>query len=187
MRTNLSINTRTSPLLYHGSPSVFNDFDYRRIGANGTTEGFGFYFTDEKRIAEKYGQKGCIFEVFLHGNALSGNKTTMTKAEYGKLISYLDEQEDYLSNYGEKDYEGYQTVLKRALNDYYQCNSDSELIGSLVNSSGSAELILTAIYQLLGYGYLIDYETIWGDEQNVYVAFTNDVIEIVNANKQAII
>lgn len=174
---------RTSPILYHGSPVKFDKFDYKHIGTNGTTEGFGFYFTDHERIALNYGENGYIMSAYLHGKALHGNKITITEDEYKQLIIFLDEESEYFSNYGDKDFEGYQTVFNRAMADYSQCDSDSELIGSLVNANGSSELVLTAVYQLLGYGYLIEHETGWGNGHTVYTAFVNEVIEIVDVSK----
>ena len=183
MKNPKTLNERTSPLVYHGSPEEFKEFDYKRIGTNGTTEGFGFYFTDTKRIAYNYGEKGCVMAAYLHGKALHGNEVTMSRDEYKKLVTYLDEENDYLSNYGEKDFEGYQTVFNRAMMDYEQCDSDSELIGSLINANGSAEMVLFAVYQLLGYAYLVEHETSWGNGQKVYTAFANEVIEIVETEK----
>lgn len=172
-----------SPIVYHGSPVKFEKFDYRKIGTNGTTEGFGFYFTDQKRIALNYGEQGYILAARLHGKALNGNEVTLTKEEYKKLVVHLDEADDYLSNYGEKDFEGYQVVLNRAMETYSQCEADSELIGGLVNSCGSVELVLSAVYNLFGYGYLVEHETSWGNGQKVYTAFTNDVIELVEVKQ----
>lgn len=177
------LNEEISPVIYHGSPVQFDSFDYKRIGTNGTTEGFGFYFTDKKNIAQNYGAEGYVIAAQLHGKALNGNNVTMTKKEYEKLIVHLDETNGYLTNYGEKDFEGYQVVFNRAMETYPQCDSDSELIGNLVNSCGSVELVLSAVYNLLGYGYLIEHETSWGNGQKVYTAFTNDVIEVVELEK----
>ena len=62
-------------VVYHGSPEDFTRFSLDYLGANGTAEGYGFYFTDQKSIAEGYSQgregqrnpenTGSLFEVYL--------------------------------------------------------------------------------------------------------------------------
>ena len=43
---------RAKMLVYHGSKELFTEFSYSRIGTNGTTEGQGFYFTDNLQVAK---------------------------------------------------------------------------------------------------------------------------------------
>ena len=55
-------------VVYHGSPEKFNVFSYENVGAQGTTEGYGFYFTPDKNIAKGYAEKrgeGELFEIYL--------------------------------------------------------------------------------------------------------------------------
>lgn len=41
-------------VVYHGTNADFDTFDYDKIGTNGTSEGVGFYFTDDLETAEGY-------------------------------------------------------------------------------------------------------------------------------------
>lgn len=166
-------------LVYHGSPNNFDRFDYSRIRTNGTSEGVGFYFTDNKSIATGYGQKGYLYTVELKGNkALSDNYKTITENELKKLMIALDDETDYLSNYGDVNFEGYENVLNTALqSEYNNCDTDTEILGSLYNSCGENEIVVTLFYELLGYDYIKSIPE-WGN-QTLYIALTNDIIEVL--------
>lgn len=164
--------------VYHGSPNKFEKFDYKRMGTNGTSEGFGFYFTDKKEVAERYANEGYLYEATLKGKELSGNDLTITKEEYIKLVEILDQKGEYLSNFGDKDYEGFSNVLKMAIEcDYEHCPDDAQLIGGIINAYGSVEKVLKIVYDVLGYGYIKDQETGW-NSGTVYVALVNEAIEV---------
>lgn len=54
-------------VVYHGSKSIFTVFDTGRIGLNGSQEGQGIYFTDNKDFAEGYSDgKGQLLEGYLN-------------------------------------------------------------------------------------------------------------------------
>lgn len=162
--------------LFHGSPNLFENFDYGRIGTHGTAQGFGFYFTDNKQVAENYSKGGYVYHAALQGVPLSGNSVTLTVDEYILIVKILDGKGDFLSNYGDKDYEGLQTVLKRAIDDFYTCKDDAEIIGGLINAYGSKEEVLKTFYSL-DYGYIVDKIVDWGN-QTVYVALTDEAVKI---------
>lgn len=165
-------------IVYHGSPNKFEEFCYKRIGTNGTMEGFGFYFTDKKEVAKRYAGEGYLYEVDLKGKELSGNRLTITESEYVKLIKILDEEDDFLSNYGDKDWEGFDSVLRVAIEcDYEDCPDDATLIGGIINAYGSKEEVLKVVYSELGYGYIKDQKTNW-NSGTVYVALDNRAIDI---------
>lgn len=46
-------------ILYHGTSQDFETFQYKHIGKNGTSKGYGFYFTNDIREAESYAVKDC--------------------------------------------------------------------------------------------------------------------------------
>ena len=52
-------------VVYHGSPNVFNEFSYKFIRQNGTSEGIGHYFTTNKEIADGYGSNGKVYEAYI--------------------------------------------------------------------------------------------------------------------------
>lgn len=169
--------------LYHGSPNKFTEFDYSRIRTNGSSEGVGFYFTSNKKIAEGYGEGGYLYTVELKGKKpLDDNKKTLTKEELRVIIEELHRDYNYLSNYGEVDYEGYEKVLRRAVeNEYDSCDTDTEILGSLYNTLGENENVIKKFYTVLGYDYVVSKPS-WG-EQELYIALTNDVITIKKVEK----
>ena len=115
-------------VVYHGSPSDFNTFSLEYLGTNGTAEGYGFYFTDKKSIAENYsrghegqqsGESGKLFECYLDiKKPLSDTEVTMTRAQFKKFLTTLNKQVDadgepldMLSNYGDVEWEGLNKVI----------------------------------------------------------------------------
>lgn len=127
-------------VLYHGTPNEFTQFNYDFIGSNGTALGKGFYLTDSRDIASGYvGENGKIMELYANiEKPLSLTEKNITKAKYKKFVKAVDKATggDYLSNYGEVDYEGYNNVLSRALDDYTYDDNDVDLIHSVFNVSG---------------------------------------------------
>lgn len=166
--------------VYHGSPTLFEDFDYSKVGTNGTSEGKGMYFTDKKKVAESYGREGYLYKVKFSGSkSLSSDSLTLTEEDFRKFVKALDKETDYLSNWGDTKYEGKETVVGYAVEgEYENAESDTELLGSLINSSGDIEAVNRLAYTLLGYdSIVVDAE--WGN-QRLYIALVQDVIEIVS-------
>lgn len=172
--------------VYHGSPRSFDLFDYKHIGTNGTTEGYGFYFTDNPRIAETYSYPdGYLYTAQLSGRPLSGSTRTITEKEYIQLAIHLHHLNGYLDNYGDTHYYGINTVLENAVRiEWESAADDASLIGSIITACGeNSELILRAVYSLFGYGYIIDKNPTWGCDkrkQTIYIAIDNQAIQIVD-------
>lgn len=171
--------------VYHGSPNKFDKFDYARIRTNGTSEGIGFYFTDNRKIAAGYGNNGYLYTVRLNGSkVLSDNEMTLTIEEVRKIVIKLHELNDYLSNYGDISFEGYEYLLNMALDSLYNyCDTDTEILGSLYNECGESEAVPALFHELLGYDYIVSNPEWASDKQTVYVALTNDIIDIIEVEK----
>lgn len=169
--------------LYHGSPNKFTEFDYGRIRMNGTTEGVGFYFTDNKKIAEGYTNGGYLYTVDFKGKkALSSHKKTITKKELEKVIGAIEKEIGYLDNYGDVGYEGYARLMKMAVeNNYTNNESDADIMGSIYMACGDDEGVIELFYKVLGYDHLVATPD-WGD-QKLYIALTNDIIKIKKVEK----
>lgn len=171
-------------IVFHGSQQLFDTFDYGKIGLNGTSEGKGFYFTDSINIASRYGQNGYLYTVEFNGKkSLSSDKKTITRQQLKKYLLALDEKTEYLSNWGDKDYEGLEKVLNEAVRgEYEQSDNDVDLISGISNACGDMESSLSLVYELLGYdSIMLDAE--WGNGQRIYIALTNDIINIVNVKE----
>jgi hypothetical protein len=171
-------------IVFHGSQQLFDTFDYSKIGLNGTSEGKGFYFTDSINIANGYGENGYLYAVEFNGKkSLSSDKKTITRQQLKKYLLALDEKTEYLSNWGDKDYEGLEKVLNEAVRgEYEQSDNDVDIISGISNACGDMETSLSLVYELLGYdSIMLDAE--WGNGQRIYIALTNDIINIVNAKE----
>jgi len=165
---------------YHGSPQEFQDFSYEYLGSNGTSEGFGFYFTSDKSIAEGYAEGVMLKKVLLDiKKPLSFNQLTISKPELAQFLKVLDPTgEDYLSNWGETDYEGYNRVLNMAVEgEFSGADNDVDLISGIIQGSGrNAELINKVLKQTLGYDGIIVNKPSWGGNQTIYIVFDNSQI-----------
>ena len=178
-------------VVYHGSPTNFNEFSLNYLGTNGTNEGYGFYFTDSKRIAEGYSKgegnsNGRLFETYLDiKKPLSDTEVTMSRAQFKKLLIELNNQVDadgekldILSNYGDVEWEGLNKVLNYAIELEYDGNdNDVDIISSLVNSSGNLETVYRVLREVTGYDGIIVKEAEWGGDQTIYIAFHPEQIK----------
>lgn len=177
-----------SKIVYHGSPNKFTQFSYDSIGDNGTSEGIGFYCTDNKTIAKGYACKnannGYLYTIKFNGKkSLSSDKLTITKAQLKKYLLALQNVDiDFLSNYGDVEYEGLSHVITEAVNNEYSNNTnDVDLICSICHSSGNIEGCLTTLYETLHYDSII-LPAEWG-KQELYIALVNECIKILNIEK----
>ena len=185
-------------VVYHGSPADFNTFSLEYLGTNGTAEGYGFYFTDKKSIAENYskghegqqnGESGKLFEVYLDiKNPLSDTEVTMTRAQFKKFLTTLNKQVDadgepldILSNYGDVEWDGLNKVLNYAMEiEYDGSDSDVNLVHSIINGCGNMQVVFDVLRKTVGYDGIIVNEASWGGDQTIYIAFHPEQIKNVD-------
>ncbi len=170
-------------IAYHGSPKEFEEFSYDYLGTHGTSEGFGFYFTSDRNIAEGYADGGMIKKVLLEINKpLSFTNLTISEEEFANFLRALDPTgENYLSNWGEVDYEGYENVLQTAIEgEMSGSDNDVDLISGVIQASGkNAEHIYKVLKQTLGYDGIIIEKPSWGNNQVIYIVFDNSQIRSI--------
>jgi len=181
------VDANGEPLVvYHGSKADFDTFSHEFIGSNGTMEGKGFYFTDKRSIANNYGNNGKVYEVFLNiKDSLSYDSVTLNKQKLSKFIKYIDPKgDDFLSNYGDVDYEGYQKVMNQAVKSLLDgSESDVDMLHDILNSSGlNIEKYLGDIKKSLGRDGIFVENPTWGDGQKIFVAFDPTQIKSATGN-----
>ncbi len=191
----------TPKVVYHGSTADFNTFSLKYLGTNGTNEGYGFYFTDKKEIAEGYshgteaqrhqGADGKLFEVYLDiKHPLSDTEVTMTKSQFRRFLMEMNKQVDedgepldFLSNYGDVAWEGLQNVINSAMEaEYDGSDSDVNMIHSIINGCGSMETVFDVLRKTTGYDGIIVKNAQWGGDQTIYVAFHPNQIKSATDN-----
>lgn len=174
--------------VFHGSPNKFDEFDYAKIGAQGTSEGQGFYFTDNNEVASNYSTGGYIYEVDFHGKkALSITSNTISKEDFRNILLEMHRAgSNYLSNWGDVEYDGLDEVLDIATDGSYDDGpggNDVDNIGGLLNAAeGSAEKVYRTLYEKFGYDH-IPAKTDWGNGQTVYVATVPEAFTIKNVKR----
>ena len=174
-------------VVYHGSPAIFTEFSADFMGAHGSAEGQGFYFTDYKPMAEGYQRDGGqLLEGYLNiQKPLSDSDVTLKRAEVRKLLQAIDPTgDDLVLNYDSKGGMGYpsRTWYNRAVNDTLNAvmdnESDSEILGELANDMGDHGAVLEKARSVLGYdGYIVSGKY---DNANVYVAFDSSQFKIAD-------
>ncbi len=108
------------------------------LRTQGTSEGIGYYFTDDKNIAEgyTYGTEN-LYEVFLNiKKPLTLKQKKIIKQQLKKImLEFLKLDKEALSNYGDMEYEGKDKILNEAVNSEYEySDNDVDLIASLGNA-----------------------------------------------------
>lgn len=177
--------------VYHGSPYAFEEFNYKHRGMNGSSEGYGFYFSDDINIAEGYSKNtGNIYKTYVNiEKPLSNKSYTISKAELKKLLIAIDKSDMadvesghwFLSDYGDIQREGLQRVLNVATDLIYDSSTnDVDMISSIINTS-SPDRVYRALKQTLGYDGII---TKWDandarGEVNIYIPFLPEQIKSV--------
>ena len=171
-------------ILYHGTTANFDNFSFDFIGTNGRAEGIGLYFTDSKEVASTYADNGRIFTVNMIGKKpLSGDKITLSKEEVEKLVMEMHKRRNILADFGDIDFEGFESVLRDCIESLLEdSNDDVEIMSQISNVSGSHKDVLDVVYNILGYDYAITKAT-WGynlGQKNIYTIFTTNAIEVVD-------
>ena len=171
--------------VYHGSPNDFKEFSYKYLGTNGTLEGYGFYFTTSKSIAERYTEsKGKLFKAYITiRKPLSPSRKTITKSQLTRFLKALDpDGQGYLSNWGDVNHEGYFKVMRTAVNaEYDGSNNDVEMISGIINAEGrNPESIYPVLTKTLGYDGIIAIPE-WAEGETIIIPFTNEQIKQINS------
>lgn len=173
-------------VVYHGTPvdDITNfAFDPSRIGEQGRSEGAGFYFTPEKRIAKGYaGDKGTVLNVYLNIKKpipyeMEGFEADTLKdillevAEIESEEMGMDIGDGFLSNYGDVGFEGLGTVLDSAAEMMAYEDTALDQIGGIVGSGVEADTVNQAVMNVTGYDGVTSKGFFNEGKIPIYVAF----------------
>ena len=192
----VTTNEDDSPLIvYHGTRASVDDsfvFDYSRIGEQGRAEGAGFYFTPSKNVADGYADNGATLEVYLSiQKPIDYNQKGFKKAQLKKIIKAIAKAEakkdestvadGFLSNYGDVNYEGLDSVISMAADGMINDTAIDQLSG-MVGSGVDVDIVNRATQEVTGYdGFVSQGFSGKGGESDplIYVAFFPEQIKSV--------
>jgi len=167
---------------YHGGPHKLDKWDYEKIGANATMEGYGFYFTSDYNIAKGYANGGFLYQVNLTFNKpFFIGKRILKYDDIVEMLRVFDESGDgFLSNYGDVSYEGYESVLDTSARVLDENNEDDiDVINEIFRSSPyNINEFYTMMRDKFGYDSIVAKDPNWGGNQRIYIAWFNDQISI---------
>ena len=179
----------------HGTDADFNIFDFSKSGKNGKAEGYGFYFSDDPEITNRYGaiQKELYLNIT---KPLYNNKRTITKAELKKLTNALIDfdiekyksdgltwQDSFLSNFIDT-YEfkkSRQYAVQEFVNQIWDYDTnDQDLVFEIAQADGRTyeSSMMKEFYNVLtdsiGYDGIIAEWSHPDGTSNVYVTFSSE-------------
>lgn len=167
---------------YHGTRSEFKRFEQQFIGAHAIEHGYGFYFTSEIEQAKSYGNYIIEADLLIR-KPFSNDTITITKNQVKQYIrKYVDSTgEDYLSNYGWYEDDGYENVLDKCVESlfaYY--NSDNGIISEILFNVQNkyTDEAYDAIFEIFGKdGIIYKGFSDWQDEPLTnYLVYSNSQI-----------
>lgn len=194
------VDEKGAPLVvYHGSksPSENMAFDFSKIGTNGRSEGAGFYFTTDEKVAEGYAD-GSMLRVYLNikkpmpltqkGFPVTKLKKILRRAaEMEAEAESIDIRDGFLANYGNT----YASVDREASVDS-AVNEAAKLIasddtavsqmGGMVGGGLSAEYVNRAVVDVTGFDGIVSdgFDGAGKAGGTIYVAFLPEQIKSVN-------
>tara|TARA_Y100000310_G_C20704363_1_gene833749 strand:+ start:38145 stop:39191 length:1047 start_codon:yes stop_codon:yes gene_type:complete len=183
-------NSLVQDKVYHGSSTKFKEFSNKYIGgSHGTAHGMGFYFTGDEDFARAFlGKEGKVYEVYINiTKPMSLTKKTISVSELKRFLKKIDPTgDDFLSAYGDVNYEGYNSVLNTAATETYKYNdNDTDILHDILNGGGfDNEEYFNAVNSHFGFDGVItktDKEDI-----DVYVVFDKKNIKIINVDESVI-
>ena len=152
------VDSKWEPMLmYHGSPEKFTIFDSDFMSQHGSSKGYGFYFSPDKKMAEGYGD---VMTVYLDiKNPLSKDKLSISRKEMKNLILDVEkniaekwgsEDGTLLDNFGDTRRYGRDRVLEDAIDMLMENESDVDVFGELKNIGGDYDSVAKSFRKILG-------------------------------------
>ncbi|WP_273718469.1 hypothetical protein [Leuconostoc mesenteroides] len=190
--------------LYHGSKNEFNEFEIPKFHENGSTLGYGIYFTDSIERAKSYANdSGYLYIVELNdaltnSQPLSAKEVTLTVNQVAQIIEKVAQkqidEEEYpyiLSDWEEPTSEttmdaGNKAIVKRIAQNIVDDSDDLNIINGISNQLGgndSGAQMLNPVLNEMNIHYAV-LDVDYYDKSKEYVVFNPEDIKI--SNKQEI-
>jgi len=181
-------------VVYHGTTEKFNVFNFDKVRTNGTSEGVGFYFTDNFGIAEGYSRDtGNVIPVYLSiKKPIDMQQRLITNSQLAEIfrrINALSEQNgaDFngagLSNYGDIGTDGVAKIIKEAVALEAGADTDLDLISSIGNGGAiDWQSLLKIVMDVTGYDGVITHWEHTTPPSNVFVVFSSEQIKSATDN-----
>jgi len=183
-------------VVYHGTGAEISIedgfiFDYDKIGEQGRSEGAGFYFTSNRRVAEGYGADGTIIEAYMSiQKPLAYDSPPFDIDTVEKIISRIAEieakdyeidiEDGFLSNYGDTRYDGLENVVASAAEAIADEETALDQLGGFIGSGVEASHVNQAVRDITGYdGVITGGFGGKGSEVPIYVAFFPEQIKSI--------
>jgi hypothetical protein len=177
--------------VWHGGADGFNVFDWSRIGEQGTTEGKGFYFSNDRDLAAGYADRhgGRLLRVYLRsGKPINGKKQTITQSKWRQILRLIhaesekyDEGTSPLWNYADIGSDGLDKAINEAVaNTTEFSDSDVDAISGFINGGADPQITYDAIYKLTGMTGIVESEA-WGrDGHTIQIATSANHIKLAD-------
>jgi len=178
--------------VWHGGAGGFTVFDWGKMGAQGTTEGKGFYFTNDEALAKGYAERHGerLLRVYLRGGKqLDPRRLTITRRQIKQILRVLhseaetaEEGSSPLWNYGDISYQGLPSVIEEAANNLANYSQDdASFVAGLINGGSDPELTYQAVYRVTGKTGILETDA-WGRPgHEVHVATSAAHVKLADA------
>lgn len=181
-------------VVYHGTATQFDKFDPKTIGRSGSSEGYGFYFTDASSIARGYVREGGnLIEAYLSiQNPMPHNRKNFNINEVSSILDrlvsieinmYPNEIESYQDSFLSNMIDTYSTDKKGAIDEAARMIVDGndsavDQIAEISNIYGDKITPLKSVRDSLGFDgiYVKDFQEGEGD---VYLSWFPEQIKSV--------
>lgn len=135
-------------VLYHGTPTEFNVFNYKYLGKNGTDYGKGFYLTDKLETAKSYasrtetGNGGKVMKVYANiTNPLAYGGSTIRTDQFQDFVEAINEASngqlfaDMSGEYVEKGTKEYNDTLNDFMMDFEYGGDDIDVVENILSAN----------------------------------------------------
>lgn len=177
-------------IVYHGTLADFNQFDYGTITS--FNEGVGFYFTDNKDVANGYGESKHVYLSIQ--KPLPYDQKNFSPSVIRKIVQRIAESEakkndadiadGFLSNFGDVRTDGFTSVVNEAVHLLKGDATANDFIGGLFNAGVNARTLLQSVKDVTGYdGIIADgFSNSKVGDNHIYVAWFPEQIKYATNN-----